>query len=224
MTKRLDQYKGRLTPQQVADGINVARQNASRLAADARLLLDAGRLPSAAALAALSIEESGKVSILRALVLARSDKEVRKEWSAYRRHTKKNIQWLLPSLIADGARSLEDFRPLFDPGAEHPYLLDQVKQIALYTDCLGEAHWSVPEEVIDEPLAHMLVSVAELFARGRQVTPEEIELWKKHVGPVWKASVDCMRRAVLNWHTEMIDHGLISAEDGDMEKFLYPDK
>ena len=34
--------------------------------------------------------------------------------------------------------------------SDHPYVLDQLKQIAFYTDCLGDAHWSIPDEVIDE--------------------------------------------------------------------------
>jgi len=49
--------------------MNAATRNARRLAADARLLLDAGRLPTAAALATLSIEETGKVSILREIAV-----------------------------------------------------------------------------------------------------------------------------------------------------------
>ena len=45
--------------------MNAARRNARRLAEDAKLLLEAGRYPTATALAVLSIEESGKMSILR---------------------------------------------------------------------------------------------------------------------------------------------------------------
>ncbi|MGM0985309.1 MAG: AbiV family abortive infection protein, partial [Pseudomonadota bacterium] len=47
-------------------------------------------------LATLSIEESGKVSILRAMSLARDEKELKEEWRRYRSHTNKNVQWILP--------------------------------------------------------------------------------------------------------------------------------
>ncbi|MBN1085452.1 AbiV family abortive infection protein [Erwinia aphidicola] len=36
---------------------------------------------------------------------------------------------------------------------EHPFALDQLKQISFYTDCLGKAHWSIPDNVIDRDTA-----------------------------------------------------------------------
>jgi AbiV family abortive infection protein len=63
-------YSGPLDALKVAEGINAANRNAQRLATDARILLDVKRYPTAAALAALSIEEGGKSSILRGLALA----------------------------------------------------------------------------------------------------------------------------------------------------------
>jgi AbiV family abortive infection protein len=59
--------------------MTAASENAARLAQDAILLLDAGCLPTACSLAVLSIEESGKVSILRAMSLARDDNELIEE-------------------------------------------------------------------------------------------------------------------------------------------------
>jgi hypothetical protein len=69
--KKLDSYKGKLSADQVAAGINAATKNAKRLSEDAALLFEAGRFPSAVSLAILSIEESGKASILRSLRLPR---------------------------------------------------------------------------------------------------------------------------------------------------------
>ena len=113
-------FKGKLTPAQVAEGINATRENARRLAKDAQLLLEAERYPTAASIAALAIEESGKESILRGMVLARDDKEVAQDWRDYRAHTKKNAAWILPDLAAKGARTLEDLRPMFDQSSLHP--------------------------------------------------------------------------------------------------------
>ena len=187
MTKRkLDSYKGKLSAEQIAAGVNAAIQNAKRLAEDASLLFEAGRFPSAASLAILSIEESGKVSILRSLALAKTDEDIADAWRDYRSHTKKNVSWLLPQLTEQGARKLDDFKPLFEKSSDHPYVLDQLKQIGFYTDCLGRAHWSIPQEVIDESLAKMLVQVAKIFASDKHVSKTEIELWIKHIGPVWK--------------------------------------
>jgi len=109
--------------------MNAATQNAERLAKDARLLFDNERYASSLALSILSIEESGKCRILRELALARDDKELRECWREYRSHTKKNQLWPLIETFMKGARRAEDFRPLLEPDAEHPYILDKVKQI-----------------------------------------------------------------------------------------------
>ena len=69
----LSPYRGALTIKQVAKGMNAATNNARRLAQDARLLLDNKRWPTAASVAALSIEESGKVVILRRFLIAKTD-------------------------------------------------------------------------------------------------------------------------------------------------------
>ncbi len=65
MKKKLDAYRGKLTPKQIAHGMNVAATNAQRLASDAEALLDAKRFPTAASLAILSIEEAGRILILQ---------------------------------------------------------------------------------------------------------------------------------------------------------------
>jgi|KBSMisStandDraft_5_1062788.scaffolds.fasta_scaffold1110919_2 AbiV family abortive infection protein len=78
-------------------------------------------------------EESGKTSILRHLSVAKDDKEIADCWRAYWSHTKKNAMWILTDLFSQGARKLDDFLPMFLDDAEHPQLLDQVKQISLYT-------------------------------------------------------------------------------------------
>ncbi len=218
--KKLDSYKSRLNPQQIADGMNVALENARRLVADAKLLFNAGRFPTAASLAVLSIEESGKLSVLRSLALARDDTEIKEAWRDYRSHTRKNVMWLLPQLVAQGARKLDDMRLLFDESCEHPYLLEQIKQVGFYTDCLGQAHWSKPTHIIEEDLAKTIVQVAEIMAKDREITTLEIELWIKHIKPVWKKNLSWMKQALVNWHNEMKEKGLVKEDDNDMERFV----
>ena len=57
-----------------------AKQNAKRLAEDAQLLFDAERFPSALSLAVLSLEESGKLIILRGMATAVTDQEILEHW------------------------------------------------------------------------------------------------------------------------------------------------
>lgn len=220
MKKKLDAYRGWLTAAQIAQGMNAAASNARRLAEDASTLLGARRFPSAASLAILSVEEAGKISILRSLALARTADEIQEAWKDYRSHTRKNVAWLLPKLVAAGARKLDDLRPLYDGDSDHPYVLDQLKQIGFYTDCLGHAHWSVPEEVIDESLAQMLVRIAKTFADDRQYTEKEVTLWIQHVGPVWKEDSAWMKQALVNWYAAMQEHGLAPEGQNEMEHFI----
>lgn len=220
-SRKLDGYKGRLDCSQLAAGMTAARANAARLAKDARLLLGAESFASAASLAALSIEEAGKISILRGMALELEDGAIKAEWKRYRSHTSKNSHWIFPALVADGARSLEDFRPLHDEASDHPYLLDQVKQLGFYTDCLGQkANWSIPDQVIDSELATSLVDTAELLSRGESVTERELELWVLYLGPVWKKGMDAMKAALGAWYRAMQEEGLTAKGPNSMAAFL----
>ncbi|TRZ96682.1 MAG: AbiV family abortive infection protein [Dehalococcoidia bacterium] len=199
--------------------MNAAIDNAARLAHDARILLESHSYPSAASLAILSIEESGKVAMLRELALARGECERTDAWRGYRSHTRKNFMWLLPELAVQGARKLSDFRKLTDPSSDHRYILDQVKQIGFYTDCLGASHWSLPHEVIDKTLASLLVDVASLLATKHHATTKEVELWIKHMQPVWRTSPVWMEAALKNWYADMQAHGLVPPGDNEMAAF-----
>lgn len=220
MKKKLDAYRGKLTTAQIAQGMSAASENAQRLARDAAALLEADRFPTAASLAILSMEESGKISILRFLSLARTSDEVSEAWKDYRSHTRKNVAWLLPQLVAAGARKLDDLRPLFDTDSDHSYVLDQIKQLGLYTDCLGRAHWSTPHAAIDGSLAEMLVKVANLLARKHKYTKTEVDLWVEHMGPVWKKEHALMKQALVNWYAAMQQRGLAPEGDNEMDHFV----
>lgn len=217
--QKLDQYRGPLSPVQIADGMNAAIDNAARLARDAKILLKSHSYPSAASLAILSIEESGKVIVLRGLALARNEAEQTDSWREYRSHTSKNIMWLFPQMVAEGARKLDDFRKIIDPSSDHPYVLDKLKQVAFYTDCLGDAHWSIPHKVVDEKLASLLVDIASLLADKHHVSTKEVELWIKHMKPVWQVSMPLMKEALKNWYTDMQIHGLAPAGVNEMSEF-----
>jgi AbiV family abortive infection protein len=219
VNKKLDAYRGTLTPAQLAAGINAARQNAQRLAADAATLLAAQRFPSALALAILSIEEAGKIPILRRLAVEPHDPQT---WKDYRSHTRKNVLWPFPSFVLGGARALDEFRALFSPDAEEPNILDQLKQIAFYTDCLGNAHWSIPEEVIDEPLARSIVETARILAgQPMMTTEEEIRLWIAYLVPAFASrDLDLMKQALLNWHEAMHDKGLATDDSNNFKAFV----
>ena len=219
MSELAPPYRGALSVAQVAEGMNAATQNASRLASDARLLFSNGRWPSASSMAVLSIEESGKVVILRRF-LTSTDEERKSLWKEYRWHTSKNINWILPELVAKGARKLDDFLAIVDKDSDHPIVLDTLKQIGFYSDCLGKGHWSLPQEVVGEELAAKLVQTAELLAPQRAISIRELELWVKHMGPAWGTTPAAMKSALVQWYAEMQREGLSPAGENPMETFV----
>ena len=223
MKKRLDQYSAGLTPVQIAAGMNAARENASRLLRDSKLLAESERYPSATALAILSIEEAGKDAILRELSYVTDPKAIKEAWRRYRSHTSKNVAWGAPDLVMKGARVLDDFAPLFADTAEHPFILDQLKQIAMYTDCLGNANWSKPQQVIGKDLALAIIANAEIFASRKTIMAEEIELWIEYMGPVMRDPVSerWIKKAFQNWYHAAVERGFIDPNDQAMKLLVF---
>jgi len=220
MRKKLNSYKGPLLPSEIAVGINATRINSRRLIDDAELLLHKNRFPSAAALAILSIEEGEKGSILLALPFAKSDGEILSEWKKYRSHTRKNVGWIAPDLIFNGARTFEDFRPIFDSKSDHPFLLDNLKQLCFYTDCLGQRNWANPSEIVNESIANEIVKTARRLAPTEDVTVREIELWIQHMEPVYAKDLVQMKQAVISWYTAMQNEGLKPPGENIMAKLM----
>lgn len=160
------------------------------------------------------------MSILRGLSTAATDHVVIEIWKSYRSHTHKNVQWLLPQLVKLGARKLEDMRPLFGKEAVHPFVLDQLKQLGFYTDCLGKRHWSIPKEAIGEECARYYVETAKILASKKVVSVQEIELWILHVGSLPKDDLPQLKQGVARWYSAMQEAGLYPRGINQMEKFL----
>jgi AbiV family abortive infection protein len=214
MKKPLQQYSGQLTAQQVADGMNAATRNARRLYEDAMIMAEAGRYATACALAALSIEESGKLSVLRSLATAKNEVARKTAWREYRTHQAKNFAWIIVDLARQGARTLDDMRPMFDPTSDHPALLDALKQIAIYSDCYGHAHWSEPLKVIDKDLCESIMLAAKVLVPKNETTAREMELFVQHIGN--DPSVEGIKAFQLALKAE----GLSKHTDEQLERFL----
>jgi len=219
MALQPSQYRGALSPAQAAEGIALARANASRLIGDAELLLEAGRHPSSMALAILAIEELGKVQILKSIVLFSDPDQLKKAWRDYRSHRAKNVHWIIPKLAAEGARTLEALRPATNKDGEHTAILDGVKQLALYTDCFTNAvRWSEPSDAVDPDFAPSIIALAKILNRDRKTEVRELELWVQLVAPVYAAPG--MLQAVIEFQRRMVEEGLSETPAAVMEAFM----
>ncbi|MBN8948880.1 MAG: AbiV family abortive infection protein [Rhodanobacter sp.] len=214
-------YQGELTALSLAAGMNAAVENAARLFHDAETLCAMGSFPTCASLAILSIEESGKVAVLREMSLARSPAERKECWKAYRSHRRKNVAWFMRDLVESGARTLDELYPLVDPDSDHPAVLDQFKQAGFYTDCLNERSWSLPATAVTDNFAKSMLSRARALLSNRKHTAREVELWVEHIGPVWKSDMDSMKRGVLGWQDAMLREGLTTEGAITMRAFLF---
>lgn len=216
--KALEHYRGQLSASEIAEGINAARRNAARLVDDAKLLFEAKRYPTAAAIAVLAIEEAGKVPILRALPFAHTAEEVEDVWRDYRNHRAKNGAWV----VLDWARGKDhkaiDFTRIIDKDAKHTEVLEAIKQISLYTDCYRARVWSEPASSIDVELAEGLVHAADILARAKPVAVREIELWIEHLAPAWN-SIE-MPNALIRWAEAMEREGLSSIPAAEFQKLM----
>ena len=222
MAKKLDDYRGKLSSAQIADGMNAAVANARLLLEDAKFLLERMRYPTATSLAILAIEEDGKTALLRYLALSTTEAELLAAWKSYRSHTKKNLAWIMPELIKSGARTLDDLYVLVDKESEHPYLLDRVKQLGFYTDYLGDARLSIPVEIVDESLARRIVTTADVLvnARTSAYTTKEVDLWIENLGPAWGQDMPSIKEGIVRFYEAMQAHGLEPAGPNEMELFV----
>ncbi len=217
---RFDQFGGRLSASQIAAGMNAAEDNAARLLADAQLLLNAGRYPTAASVAILCIEEAAKVSILRRIATCKDDAERREVWNEYRSHRSKNRHAIIPGPFAQAGRHPDELHRGFDALAESG-TIDILKRLGFYTDCLGDANWSRPESMIEQQLAEQIVGIAFVSVEsGYRHTAKEIELWIAHMGPVMDKPVQWMKTALVNWQSAMAENGPTDAGPNVVEQLV----
>jgi hypothetical protein len=151
------------------------------------------------------------------LAFAATQEQRAAEWRRYRKHTAKNFLAVMPDLVRNGARRLSDLAGLFtsDTDTERS-TYDTVKQLGFYTDCCGDAHWSIPDAVIDEALATSLVAWALRLTKEKPpVTAQELEIWALHMRN------GCTRENILKWCEDMVAAGRMTSEDAaGMQKFL----
>jgi AbiV family abortive infection protein len=225
---RARRHSVNLTVTQAAEGIAAARRTASGLLSDAKLLLESERWQRATALAVLAIEEAGKVEILRSILLARNETELDAEWQAYRSHTRKNVSWIFLKLAEMGARTLDDFRSIFDKGSDHGKFIDTVKQECFYSNIADDGSWFSPDERISSSIAKSIFTVASVLV-GEGPAPmtsaAELELWVKYLRPVWKGSMADMKNALITCYAEAEATGVLQGTStaAAMLDFLHDD-
>jgi len=95
-----------------------------------------------------------------------------------------------------------------------------LKQLGFYTDCFGNAHWSKPDDVVDEKLARMVIEIAEIHRPSDETTVREVELWIEHVGSKKGEDIGAGFAGLQQFYEAMKREGLSSHSMEDVAKFL----
>ena len=210
---KLSDHRGPLTLPDIAAGMAAALRNARRLAHDAETLLAAGSWPSAASLAILSIEESGKVGVLRGMAAETDPQALKAAWRQYRSHPAKLSK---PIGLNPSDKSLAIPGMAEQLTKERDELvadIDAMKQSGFYTDCKAgtgtKPVWVEPLRCITENQAREAVSVAKLTCDDMpDTTVRELELFAQHYKPT-EGTPD-MVTGWLNWVRAMEGEGLLN--------------
>lgn len=216
------QYKQSLTSEKASKGIKAALENSQSLYADAVLLFNNKRYSRSIALSILAIDEAGKPSIIRSILLEDNPKILKEEWASYRSHHQKNSMWIVPELISKGSIKIDDLRKVVDENSDHRDTLENLKQLCLYTDVFSKSKWTIPDSIVDESLAKSILEIAKVMVgksdRETFSSKEELDVWVKHLKPVWKKEMIKMKTALINCYQECEDLEFI--EKGITKKMI----
>jgi hypothetical protein len=146
------------------------------------------------------------------ILLEEEPKKLKTGWQDYRTHTSKNTNWIVPELIHKGARHIEEMRQTVDGESSHRQTLENLKQLAFYSDAFSNCKWSIPKNVVDKELCETILNVAKMMTGKDKVSmtnEEELTLWVKHLKPVWKGDMVEMKQGLINCYQEAEQLGLI---------------
>jgi hypothetical protein len=94
-----------------------------------------------------------------------------------------------------------------------PKRIEQLKQLLLYTDAVGDCRWTSPDDIADEDSSRSVVLIASRIVGtelGAMTSAAELRLWVKHLGPVlWSADYESKKLALLACYQEAAASGVL---------------
>ncbi len=176
VTDVMPRYQGRLTHEQVAEGVRLAQENAVRLLNAARLLLHSGYASIAMSLSILAVEEQGKIKILQKIGDATDADEINDLWFQYHNHISKTTAFTEGFAKRKGIVGEHELSEFCENNSDMLPLIDLMKQVGFYTDCSRNCHWQDPKK-IGNIIASAIFSAAEEAIVGK-ISPDMIVFQK----------------------------------------------
>lgn len=211
--KNAKQYTGPLNVHQAATAMQAARLNAVDLLDTADILFNLKRFAHSIVFSILAIEEAGKITILQAILLG-IDKPT-KLWRSYRLHRAKTrflnhgimvrIRATMPEISLAKAQELSSRGPTPDD-------LEITKQRAIYSDCINDSGSFVchlPRNIDWRQQAWERLCEAQAIVHApRDRTPEELEIWVKHVTAAHHQGKS-LADVLPSLHEELLEKGFV---------------
>lgn len=163
-------YNDKLTIPEIAAGIEATIANMEALVEAARLLLDAGNAGPAFGLAVMSLEEAGKLHVLRAMCQRGGvpNAQWRKLWASFRSHQYKSSGGLMDSYSDDVRGDPETVLELALGHAESTDQVEAARQWSFYVDFDAATRtWNRPPEFDEQKALDALGTAEAVLQRNK---------------------------------------------------------
>lgn len=192
-------YNGKLTIEQISEGIYFCIENATNIFGDAYILIKANRFPRALSLLLLAIQEAGKVNILKNMTMipTKNQKLWKKEWKNFRKHETKDFLGhdIKTSSEFNDSPGEYFWQQLLDKTNNFVPEREKVRQLGLYIDYIpSDKKWWSPNEINNK-----MVKMAE-----SEVTKILYKLqMEKEIGFFSAKALKIYREEFNNFHPEI---------------------
>lgn len=149
-----EKYEGSLSLEEISKGITCCLENAAALFIDAEILFKAKRYPRSLSLLLTAIQEVGKVTILKEMIMISIDdtKSWKKLWGKFKSHSDKDLFGYSNKISINlSEQPGEAFWHQLLYKKNYASAKEKVRQYSLYSDYISrEKRWWSPEEIDEE--------------------------------------------------------------------------
>jgi AbiV family abortive infection protein len=122
-------YRGKLTIEKAAEGIEIIKENSKNLLQEAELLFNNNMNQRAFTLAVLAVEENSKIHIIKSILINDKPEQLRELWKDFKSHTEKNWPLDFLNLPEKSVSSIDKLRVFLMDQGKSSKNLDSKKQL-----------------------------------------------------------------------------------------------
>lgn len=208
-----DEYRGKLTIDQAAEGIEKVIENAEDLLDDSLILFKASKFPRSISLAIMAVEEVSKIEIIKKILLSNGVEG--KIWKEFKNHKTKNHTWYFP-VLKKFSVSNYDVKHFVGVQSDWVKRINDLKNYTLYLNANringgSDFEWNLPKTLIQKDFCGMFIVAAIEVVKDDRITwdSNSLGIFIKH----WKLIDDEIRcEKPLLFYKELRDLKIISED------------